>query len=521
MNCFAHKDPIMPFLHTTPPRRQLLPVAAAVLVSMLGAALQTAQASSHREAPFIAGQPKVDGTDFYMFSSYEPGRTGFVTLIANYVPLQAPYGGPVYFPLDPNGLYEIHVDNNGDAKEDITFQFRFKNPLKGITLPIGGKNIAIPLVQAGSVSAPNAATLNVNESYTLDIVRGDRRSGTRASVTNAATGATRFDKPVDNIGTKTIPDYVGYANQHIYNINIPGCSTPGRVFVGQRKDAFAINLGAVFDLVNAPVSVITDPALINAGTNVIDDANVTSLALEVHSSCLTQGSEPVIGAWTTASLRQGRLLAPVPAKGHSTNDVNGGAWTQVSRLGHPLINEVIIGLPDKDRFNSSKPKDDAQFADYVTHPTLPALIEIALNLPNTAPKNLPRTDLVTTFLTGIPGVNKPANVVGSEMLRLNTNTPATPLANQHRLGLAGGDVAGFPNGRRLKDDIVDISLAAVMGGLCMLNGDNNALGLGVDCKPANVPLGNTALKLHDAVDQAAITTLPGFPYLFTPMPGAK
>jgi hypothetical protein len=186
----------------------------------------------------------------------------------------------------------------------------------------------------------------------------------------------------------------------------------------------------------------------------------------------------------------------------------------------------VIGLPDKDRFNGSKPKDDGQFADYVTNPTLPALLEIALNLPNTAPKNFPRTDLVTTFLTGIAGVNQPAGVVASEMLRLNTSIPATLEAMQNRLGivgnlLAGGtDNAGFPNGRRPKDDIVDISLVAVMGGLCVANGDTNALGLGANCKPANVPLGATAFKLHDAVDQAKVPLLPKFPYLFTPIPGA-
>jgi len=340
-------------------------------------------------------------------------------------------------------------------------------------------------------------------------------------MTNAAGGSTTFDKPVDNIGTKTIPDYEGYAAKHIYSVNVPGCNTPARMFVGQRKEAFAVNLGTIFDLVNAPVAVITDPALINAVPNTIDDANVTTMAIEVHKSCLTTGSDPVIGAWTTASLRQGSLLNPVPKKGHQTTAVVGGAFTQVSRLGMPLVNEVVIGLPDKDRFNGSKPKDDAQFADYVTNPTLPKLLEIALNLPGVSPKNFPRTDLVTTFLTGIKGLNQPANVTPSEMLRLNTSIAPTPEAQQQRLGVAGGDNAGFPNGRRPKDDIVDISLVAVMGGLCMLNGDNNGLGLGADCKPANVPLGATSLKLHDAVDQAVVPLLPKFPYLNTPMPGAK
>lgn len=493
--------------------------AAAIAASLLVAAM-AAQASSHREAPWITTQPKVDATDFYLFSSYEPGRSGYVTLIADYVPLQDPYGGPNYFSMDPNALYEIHVDNNGDAKEDITFAFRFQNNLRGLTVPVGDKQVAIPLIQAGAVGEPKAATLNLQESFTLDVVRGDRRSGQRAAVTGPG-GTTRFDKPVDNIGPKTIADYAAYAARHVYTVTVPGCAMPARVFVGQRKDPFAVNLGTVFDLVNAPVAVITDPTKINAGHDDLADKNVTSLALEVHRSCLVAGNEPVIGGWTTASLRQGSLLNPAPGKGHGVGAKTGGAWTQVSRLGMPLVNEVVIGLPDKDRFNASKPKDDAQFADYVTHPTLPPLLEAVLNLPGASPKNLPRTDLVTTFLTGIAGVNQPANVVPSEMLRLNTTTPPTAEAQQNRLGLAGGDAAGFPNGRRLRDDVVDISLVAVMGGLCVLNGDADALKLGAACKPANVPLGATALKLHDAVDQAQVHLLPAFPYLDTPLPGAR
>lgn len=193
----------------------------------------------------------------------------------------------------------------------------------------------------------------------------------------------------------------------------------------------------------------------------------------------------------------------------------------------PFVNEVVIGLKDKDKFNASKPSGDTQFADYVTNPTLPALLEIALALPNIAPTNFPRNDLVTTFLTGIAGVNQPRNVVASEMLRLNTGIAPVPFAQQNRLGivgniLAGGtDNAGFPNGRRPKDDVVDIALVAVMGGLCMANGDTNALGFGAACKPSAVPLGATAFKLHDAVDQAVVPLLPAFPYLNTPLPGTR
>ncbi len=504
-------------------RLALVPLALAM---MAGGAM----ASSHREAPFITTVPKVDATDFYMFNSYEAGRADYVTVIANYLPLQDAYGGPNYFALDPNALYEIHIDNNGDAKEDLTFQFRFKNTLAangaGVSLNIGGKSVGIPLIQAGAVSMVNDPSLQVHETFDITVVRGDRRTGGGKAVTNAANGSTTFDKPVDNIGKKTIADYAGYAAKHVYNVNIPGCSMPGKVFVGQRQDPFAVNLGTIFDLVNAPVAVITDPTLIGAAPNTLADKNVTTLSMEVHKSCLTNGDD-VIGGWTTASMRQARLLNPSPASGHQASEKAGGAWVQVSRLGMPLVNEVVIGLKDKDKFNASKPSGDGQFIDYVTNPTLPALLEIALALPNTAPTNFPRNDLVTTFLTGIKGVNQPKNVTPSEMLRLNTAIPPVAFAQQNRLGivgniLAGGmDNAGFPNGRRPKDDVVDISLVAVMGGLCMANGNADALGFGAACKPSAVPLGATSFKLHDAVDQAVVPLLAGFPYLNTPIPGTK
>jgi hypothetical protein len=508
------------------PWHRALPLATATTLAGLALA---AQASSHREAPFIATVPKVDATDFYMFRSYEPGRADFVTLIANYQPLQDAYGGPNYFSMDPNALYEIHIDQNGDAREDLTFQFRFRNTLAGngagVSLNVGGKSVGIPLIQAGPVANVRDANLQLAETYTVDVVRGDRRSGQRQPVTQVSGGAV-FDKPVDNIGPKTIADYAAYAARHVYTVNIPGCATPGRLFVGQRQDPFAVNLGTIFDLVNAPVAVITNPDLIGAAPNTIGDKNATTLALEVARSCLTTGDD-VIGGWTTASLRQGRLLDGRPPSGHQTSERTGGAWTQVSRLGMPLVNEVIIGLKDKDKFNASRPSGDAQFADYVTNPTLPALLEIALALPRTAPTNFPRTDLVTTFLTGIAGVNQPRNVVPSEMLRLNTAIAPVPFAQQNRLGivgnlLAGGsDNAGFPNGRRPKDDVVDVSLVAVMGGLCLANGTTNALGFGTACNPTAVPLGTTALRLHDAVDQAVVPLLAGFPYLNTPIPGSR
>ena len=523
------------------PRRRRLAAAAALLATSLGAL-----ASSHREAPSITAQPKVDATDFYMFRSYESGRGAFVTLIADYLPLQDAYGGPNFFKLDPDALYEIHVDNDGDAREDLTFQFRFRNTLADVQLPIGEKMVSIPLTQAGPVSKPKDANLNVAETYTIDVVRGDRRHGERSAITRAGGGAS-FDKPVDNIGVKTIADYAAYAAKHVYGVNIPGCGVPGRVFVGQRKDPFAVNLGTLFDLVNAPATVLTDPTKINAGKDDLDDKNVTTLALEVHKDCLTAGSEPVIGGWTTASVRQGRLVSGKPKAGYQTAGFDAGPWVQVSRLGMPLVNEVVIGLKDKDRFNASKPKDDGQFLDYVTHPTLPALLGLVLangDAAALAPKNLPRTDLATTFLTGIAGLNKPATVKPAEMLRLNTAIAPVPRAQQNRLGVAGEvlrvggvaklaqarDLAGYPNGRRPNDDVVDISLVALLGGLCVLNGDTDALGLngvpGVPaltspCRPSSVPLGAVAAQVHDAVDQARIPLLAGFPYLATPIGGTQ
>jgi hypothetical protein len=523
---------------------------ACLLMVVAGSAL----ASSHREAPFITTSPKVDGTDFYMFRSYEGvsttgtgGRSDYVTLIANYQPLQAPYGGPNYFLMDPNALYEIHLDNNGDAKEDLTFQFRFNNKLNSIALPIGNASVAIPLIQAGTVSGLTDPNLNVNESYTVDLVRGDRRKGTVAAVTKADGRTKSFEKPVDYIGSKTLGNtsaYETYAQSHVHTIRVPGCPTgkdAGKVFVGQRQEGFAVNLGPVFDLVNAPLSVLLDPTLKDAagqgGTHYIQENNVTSVALEIHKDCLTAGTDPVIGGWSTASLRQARLLTDKPASGLQTSEKPGGAWVQVSRLGNPLVNELVIGLPDKNKFNASKPKDDSQFLSYVTNPTLPALLGLVLggNAAAVAPTNLPRTDLATVFLTGITGVNKPATVTPSEMLRLNTAIPPVPFANQNRLGVAGevllglsNDLAGFPNGRRPKDDVVDIALVAVLGGLCVINGTTNALGLNAvpgtsltsACSPLSVPLGASSANIHDAVDQATVPFLTQFPYLNTPNSGS-
>jgi hypothetical protein len=483
----------------------------------LGVALVVAPsafASSHREAPFISGQAQVDATDLYMFRSYETGRQDFVTILANYQPFQDPQGGPNFYMFSPNALYEIHIDNNGDAVEDITFQFRFKNTSKASALTVGGKAVKIPLINSGAITGVNAATLNVRETFTIDVVRGTRRGGSKGSITNAAGGAAEFDKPVDNIGDKVFggaTGYATYANQHIYNVTIPGCAVPGRVFVGQRKEPFYIAVGKAFDLFNLnPLGAET-----GGNNNDLEGKSVSTLAMEVPIACLTAGTEPVIGAYTTASLRQGRLLDGSPATGLNKVTRSGGAWTQVSRLGMPLVNELIIGIDDKDKFNASKPKNDpTNFADYVTNPVLPALIE-SLFPSAKAPTNFPRTDLLTVFLKGIDGVNQPRNVVAGELLRLNTSTPAAPAASQNALGVAGGDLAGFPNGRRPADDVVDLSLRVAMGALCVLTGATDTLKVG--CTPADALAGGLALT--DGVRKTSANYGVTFPYLTTPLPG--
>jgi hypothetical protein len=213
-------------------------------------------------------------------------------------------------------------------------------------------------------------------------------------------------------------------------------------------------------------------------------------------------------------MRQGRLLNPAPGSGLNNATKEGGAWSQVSRVGMPLVNEVIIGMDDKDRFNTSKPKDDAQFINYVTNPVLPAVVETLFPAAK-APTNFPRNDLVTVFLKGLEGVNQPKNVVASEMLRLNTTIAPTAQGAQNPLGVAAGDNAGFPNGRRPGDDIVDVSLRVAMGALCALTGTGDTLKVG--CKPSDAPAG--ALPLTDGVRKTAADFKPAFPYLNTPLPG--
>ena len=478
----------------SPHRSRLKAILAIAVLAATGSA--AALASSHREAPAITKTPKLDATDFYMFNSYETGRDAYVTFVANYIPLEDAYGGPNYFTLDPQATYDLRIDNNGDAKEDLIFRLEAEVKRKNIALTIGPagnqRTVAIPLIQAGSIGAGDDAALNVNESYTLSLLRRDPQGQERAlgRVKNHATGETRFVKPVDNIGLKTIPNYDAYANQYVYTVDIPGCAATGRVFVGQRKDPFVVNLGETFDLVNiaAPIGAVS------AERDDLADKNVTAMVFEVPKACLVSGpGNPVIGAWITASLKPSdddRRALPKDRP------------VQVSRLSAPLVNEVVIGLKDKDKFNASEPKDDAQFLDYVTHPTLPALIEILFGAAGVrAPTQFPRTDLVAAFLTGLPGLNQ--TKTPAEMLRLNTSIAPKPANEQSNLGALGGDLSGFPNGRRPGDDVVDIELRVAMGALL---------------PPASAPSGTLAFTDGAYVDASFFDV--AFPYLKSPIPGS-
>lgn len=453
-------------------------------------------ASSHREAPLITSTPKLDCSDFYMFGSYEPGREGYVTFVANYLPLQDAYGGPNYFQLDPDAVYEIHVDNSGDAVEDLTFQFRFESINRGVNLVLGPtgnqRTNQIPLLAAGPITAANQGALAVDQRYTLNIIRGKRRDGTVIPVTNPKDGSPSFTKPQDNVGNKTFPNYSEYADAYIYEIALPGTDKKGRVFVGQRKDPFVVNLGETFDLINLNPLGAED-----ANSDSLAYKNVTALCLELPKEFLLANPEkPVLGAWTTASKV-------------TKNSEGIASYQQLSRLSMPLVNEVVIGLKDKDSFNASEPKDDLQFVDYITHPTLPALINVLFGVPAPEP---PRNDLVAAFATGVTGLN--ANGSVGEMQRLNTAIAPTPIAQQNNMGVIAGfskgaldatkaDLAGFPNGRRPGDDVVDIALRVVMGKLLT---------------PELAPIGDAPLT--DGATVNARMFLNRFPYLNEPIPGS-
>ena len=467
-------------------KRNLL--ASALALTTISAT--PALASSHREAPMIAGMPRLDASDFYMFRSYEPGRQNYVTMIADYVPLQDPGGGPNFFQMETRGYYDINIDNTGTGKPTFTFRFRFQKTDQNLSLNIGGTKVAIPLINDGQIVLGSRAAQNVLEAYTVSLVTYSTSGAEKETLLTGDQGRTVFAKPADNIGDKSIPNYTKYASVFTYSLHIPGCGDQGRLFIGQRKDPFVVNLGETFDLLNYahPVGGKYDAS----ARDDLAGKNVTSIVWEVPAACLANTGEPVVGAWTTSSMA-------VTGKGGAVT------YKQVSRLANPLVNELVIGLPDKDKFNGSLPANDAQFAKYVTNPTVPALVEALFKTP--APTQFPRQDLVAVFLTGVSGLNQPANPpTPSEEMRLNTSIAITPYGSQSRLGVIGGDDAGYPNGRRPGDDVVDITLRVAMGKL---------YALGLYGGPSNAPSGN--LEFTDGAYTDDTHYLTAFPYVKPPL----
>jgi hypothetical protein len=468
--------------------RRTLFAASALGLTVLcsGAAL----ASSHREAPMIAGMPRLDASDFYMFRSYEPGRSAYVTMIADYVPLQDPGGGPNFYQMETNGYYDINIDNKGKGKPTFLYRFRFHDGDRKLAVNVNGMNIPIPLINDGQITPTNNSALNRIETYTVSLVTFDAH-GKESEVQLAdREGKTEFHKPADNIGDKSIPNYTEYANKFTYHLVIPGCGQSGRLFVGQRKDPFVVNLGETFDLLN-----YANPVGDQYDASAMDDLagkNVTSIIWEVPAACLTNTGDPVVGAWTTS------FMGFIDKAGSTI-------YKQVSRLGNPLVNELVIGLPDKDRFNSSLPANDAQFGKYVTNPSVPALVAALFGTP--APTQFPRQDLIAVFLTGVAGLNMPASgPVPSEEMRLNTSIAITPYGSQNRLGVIAGDNAGYPNGRRPGDDVVDITLRVAMGKL---------YALGLYGGSSNAPSGN--LEFTDGAYTDDTHYLQVFPYAMPPL----
>ncbi len=444
----------------------------AVVLTLLLAST-AAFASSHREAPLITEDPTKDNTDVYVFRS--PDAPNTVTIVANYIPLQEPANGPNFYNFSPVGVYELHIDNNGDGKEDITYQFQFRNDIR---------STSTFLYNTGPVLTLDSANLNFRQFYAVNRIEGLRRGGSTTSL------GSNFQVAPANIGPKSTPSYASLANAAVFNLADDG----GKVFAGPRDDSFFVDIGAIVDLLTLrPIQqlhLVPPQASSAPGVDGLKGYNVHTIAVQVPISELVgPGGVPaspaaanaVIGVWATSSRPRLTILS---SGALNRQTVSGNV--QVSRLGMPLVNEVVLSLAFKDIFNSSEPGGDkalfdanADFRNRILDPEVPKLLKLLYNLDSPP---APRNDLVQVFLTGIPGANQPPNVVPAEMIRLNVAIPVTATANVNRLGVIAGDNGGFPNGRRLGDDVVDISLRVVAGVLVpgFNREPNNALTDGVD-----------------------------------------
>src|SRR6266852_1799665 len=404
--------------------------------------------SSHREAPEISKDPVADSTDVYAFVS--PDKPDSVTLIANYIPLQSPAGGPNFYEFGDDVLYEIHVDNNGDGRADITWQFRFTTEVL---------NPETFLYNTGPIESISSPNWNRRQSYDVAVVSGF----------SGRTIGSGLACPPCNIGPLSTPNYATVAGQAVHSLG-NGIT----VFAGQRAEAFYVDLGSIFDLAdlrpfaNLHATFGLPGLSASPGVNATNHVNVHSIAIQVPISSVTRSGHPTIGVWTTASRQRVRLWDADRGK-----NIDSGPFRQVSRLGNPLVNEVLIPLGHKDQWNSLPPADDKLFAHYVTQPGLAALLPslypgVFPNLDALVKSGKPRADLEAILLTGIPagiiaGFQNFTGTVLADMLRLNTSIAPTPAGKQSIFGLLGGDAAGFPNGRRIADDIVSIELRAIAG----------------------------------------------------------
>ncbi len=433
-------------------------VAAAAFVGAVGP--QGAAASSHREAPLIADDPAADNTDLYAFVS--PDRPDTVTIIANYIPFEDPAGGPNYYRFDPTVRYELHVDNNGDARDDVTYQFRFKTSVG---------NPSTFLYNTGPVSSPGDPDLNVKQTYSV------------TRTTSAGSSVLVSAAPVlpANIGPRSNPSYD--TAQGVVDVG------GGRkVFAGPRDDPFFVDLGSIFDLGGLrPFNTAhLLPLATAAGQDGVRNYNTHTIAIQVPKTDLlaAPAADGIVGIYASAGRQKIRIL-----RGDGGFDAE-GPWVQVSRLGNPLVNEVVIPVGKKDYWNASSPRNDSQFLDSYRSPELASLVNLLYPvLPDTQTAN--RDDLVAVLLTGVKLPNgTPFTFTGdrkADLLRLNTAVP--PTSSPSSLGVLAGDLQGFPNGRRLADDVTDIELRAIacgygsvlqgLLGLCNLT-PNNLVGDGVD-----------------------------------------
>jgi hypothetical protein len=468
----------------------VLGVAAAVTVALVrGPAPEASQASSHREAPLISQDPTADNTDLYAFVS--PGRPDSVTIVANYVPLEQPAGGPNFASFGDDVRYEIKVDNTGDGREDVTYRFRFHTK----TL-----NPGTFLYNVGPIDSLDDADWNRPQTFRV----------TRIKKSVKRVLGTHLTTPPVNIGPRSTPHYEDLAAAAVHEL-------PGgiKVFAGQRDDPFFVDLGSIFDLAGLrPLNALHDiPLDAEDGVDGVSGYNTHTIAIQVPIRQLTRNhamptaaDDPnaVIGVYASASRRHIRILQANGAHKQVSS------WRQVSRLGEPLVNEVIIPLGQKDRWNATEPEDDSQFANRYLKPEIVGIANSLYDALDDAPTTN-RGDLMAVLLTGVPGLNF-TGPKKADLLRLNVAIP--PASSPSRLGVLDGDFAGFPNGRRLTDDVVDIELRALECSYGAAAGIVEGFGF-CDGNAHRTP--NNLIT--DGVDENERSFSPQFPYVATPFSG--